>query len=71
MPDPLSPGPLTTKVAETLVPVVPTQVIDDLGAIAVTYDRVNEVYGSVSAYLLDCGVTKAQLRVVTRHLLGE
>ena len=39
--------------------------------IAVTYDRVNEVYGSVSAYLLDCGVTKAQLRVITRHLLGE
>ena len=37
--------------------------------IATVYDRVVGVFGSVSAYLTACGVTKAQLRMVRRHLL--
>jgi len=39
--------------------------------IATAYDRVTGVFGSVSAYLAACGVTKAQLHVVRRHLLEE
>lgn len=37
--------------------------------IATVYDRVIGVFGSAGAYLLGCGVTKAQLHVVRRHLL--
>ena len=54
MPDPLSPGPLTTKVAETLAPVVPAQVVDNLGVLAVSYDLPDFVVGGLGLVAILC-----------------
>ena len=54
MPDPLTPGPVTTEVAKALAPVVPTQVVDDLGAIAVSYDLPDFVVGGLGLIAILC-----------------
>lgn len=38
-------------------------------AIEVTYDRILDAYGSVSGYLLACGVPETQIRATGRHLM--